>query len=58
MARLLVTLSALAVTLGIAAAGIVTPETSTADAVPVVGRERPLFLGSAVVTASALRNRH
>lgn len=54
MARLLLTLSALATTCGIAAGVSSTAEVARAHTVPVVGRERPLFLGSAVVTASAL----
>jgi hypothetical protein len=54
MARLLLSLSALATTLGIAAVGVPAPQVSSARTVPVIGRERPLFLGSAIVTASAL----
>jgi len=50
MPRLLLTLSTLATTCGIAAAVAPTSEQKVA----VVGRERPLFLGSATVTASAL----
>jgi hypothetical protein len=39
---------------GIAASMIGTPDAALARGVQVVGRERPLLLGSAVVTATAL----
>lgn len=54
MPRLLPTLCALAATFGIAAAAIApAPEAAQDRSTQVVGRERPLFLGSTVVTASA-----
>ncbi len=53
MPRLLLMLSALTTTCGIAAALAPMSEPE----VEVVGRERPLFLGSATVTASALPRR-
>jgi hypothetical protein len=53
MPRLLLTLSALAATCGIAAALVPAPVRQ----IPVIGRERPLILGSAIVTAHALPSR-
>lgn len=53
MTRLLYTLSALGMTSGLVAVSSA-PVASPARQVAVVGNERPMFLGSAVVTASAL----
>lgn len=56
MTRVLLTFAILATTGGIAAGVTTIPGATPAPAreVQVVGRERPLFLGSAVVTATAL----
>lgn len=54
MTRLLLTLTSLAATGGIAAGITAMPGAPPAREVQIVGRERPLFLGSAVVTATAL----
>jgi hypothetical protein len=48
------TLSALTTTFGIGAAIAPLSENESESPIEVVGRERPLFLGSTVVTASAL----
>ena len=56
MPRLLPTLCALAATCGIAAGIRPTPEAQERST-QVVGRERPLFLGSTFVIASALPNK-
>jgi len=57
MPRLLPTLCALATTCGIAAGITPAPEAAQERSTQVVGRERPLFLGSTVVIASALPNK-
>ena len=54
MTRVLLTFATLAATGGIATSMTKTPDGALAREVQVVGRERPLFLGSAVVTATAL----
>jgi len=54
MTRVLLTFATLAALGGIAASMTGMPDVAAAREVQVVGRERPLFLGSAVVTATAL----
>lgn len=54
MTRMLLTFATLAATGGIAANITAPPRAAPVHEVQIVGRERPLFLGSAVATATAL----